>query len=190
MRSHLFKTLAAASMALAAQAGHQAVAQVVDINNGVVTGAQDILIGGTLYDVTFETGVAIGPSPYTFSTAQDAAAAGNALINQVFAGLDFSSVGDCAYQTTIACEILTPYQDSASNVLSALSIIGFDRTNSALQRARGPYEQVLGNTFAVAVFTPSSVPVPEPASIAVAAAGVAGLAGAKLSRRKKAKKTG
>ena len=59
--------------------------------SGVLTGAQNVRVGGTLYDVMFVDGTCIDVfggcdtgSDFTFATFEDAAAAANALLGQVF----------------------------------------------------------------------------------------------------------
>src|SRR6185503_10562256 len=62
--------------------------------SGVLTGAQNVRVGGTLYDVTFVDGtctnVFVGcdsVSDFDFATSADADAAANALLGQVFVGI-------------------------------------------------------------------------------------------------------
>jgi hypothetical protein len=67
--------------------------------NGVLTGALNVEVAGTLYDVTFADGTCIAvftgcdaASDFHFASSEDAIAAANALLGQVF--LDAPSVGD------------------------------------------------------------------------------------------------
>lgn len=61
--------------------------------SGILTGAQNVNVGGTLYDVRFVEGTCIevfggcdAGSDFTFATFEDAAVAANALLGQVFVG--------------------------------------------------------------------------------------------------------
>jgi hypothetical protein len=78
--------------------------------SGVLTGAQNVHVGGTLYDVTFVDGTCTdvfggcdSVSDFNFATFADAAAAANALLGQVF--VDAPSVGnfDTHPELTLGC---------------------------------------------------------------------------------------
>lgn len=69
---------------------------ILDIDQGKLKGARNVVIDSTLYDVRFEDGSCEGvfngcdgPSDFTFTTEASATAAANALLDQVF--LDSSS---------------------------------------------------------------------------------------------------
>jgi hypothetical protein len=94
---------------------------------GQLLGASDVDLDGMLYDVEFLDGTCVGlfsgcdeASDFTFQTADDAFAASQALLDQVFvdgaSGL-FGSTPDltvgCVYPSY--CEVITPYAPNGSS---------------------------------------------------------------------------
>jgi hypothetical protein len=88
MRPHLFKTLAAAAMAMGAQNARATVQ--LDWSGDVLTGAQGIVVDGQTYDVQFENGSCLAvfpdqcelsaPDLFTFTTKAEATDASEALL--------------------------------------------------------------------------------------------------------------
>ncbi len=93
----------------------------LNIVGGQLTGATDVIVGGTLYDVIFLDGSCITlftgcnePSDFTFSNALHAAMASSALLNTVMTDTwrghfdtDPELTEGC--ESHALCEILTPY---------------------------------------------------------------------------------
>jgi hypothetical protein len=99
-------------------------AAILEINSeGILTGARNIVIGGSFYDVAFVEGTCAEVfgncenSPFLFLTLASAQQASVALLSQVF--LDVPSLGFFDSQPTLTrgcetsptfCEALTPYE--------------------------------------------------------------------------------
>jgi hypothetical protein len=131
MKHALSHSLAAAALALS---GSAALAAPVLLRNAqsVLTGVDDIDIGGTLYDVAFGSGSCSlyfgnACTSTLFSSLGQASAAQSALLSVLSpAGLSPTIVGGCDYpsNTTTICTILTAFKpDDANANVSAMSLL-------------------------------------------------------------------
>ena len=111
--------LAVASLTMAAvpQPAHALPTLVVD-GGGILTGVNDVDIGGTLYDVEFLDGTCAGifgscdAASFAFQTLADALAASSALESQVFGSgdiYDTTSEKTAGCISPVGCFIATPY---------------------------------------------------------------------------------
>ena len=175
---------------------HAAAVQIV--SGGQLTGAQNVDVNGTLYDVTFEDGTCIALfggcdqlSDFTFTSLSTAEAAAHALLDQVFLDTgsgDFDSnpslTNGCT--STYGCTVGIPYSVSSFLVAGAnnyssssgvsdsvLNFSNFDKSNDLSDAGDRTY----------ALFSPSAVPVP--GGLVLFGSGLIGLAGFGRWRRKK-----
>ena len=190
--------------ALALVISSQAQSAILNIDaDGVLTGASNVLVWGSLYDVAFVDSLrTVG----TFTTENEAAAASNALLEQVFLdgpdgdfdslpGLTRSCDGDIGLDIT--CSIATPFyvipegQEFAGLMFAALAV----NTSSSIDRVGGtticvdpkgcePPSVLLFRAFASWTYVSTPVPaVPVPAAVWLFGTGIIGLIG--FSRRRK-----
>lgn len=188
--------LAAAALGTAAMLGTTAARAepLLHVEAGLLTGASGVLVNGTAYDVTFSDGscnsLQLNCTQFTFNNSADAAAAAQALLDQVFTGV-YDSTPNLTRGCTLAssCLVSTIYGPDPSgptdyNVATT--------TNSALEAGDGvAAEGIIGAIFdttfipavTIAVWT-AATPVAEPSALPLALAGL-GLLWA--SRRRKQK---
>jgi len=194
----LAMAVCAAAGVLGMTANVRAAATLAVNGSGILTGTQNVSINGTPYDVTFADGTcsAIFPgscnsvSDFAFNTQSNAVAAANALLDQVF--LD-GSAGDFNSNPALtfgcsdpnACETLIPYgffsPGGATEILIAADVnssaggTDFVTSGNVLTTFDTSLPANAGLNWAV--FTPAgaSVPVPQPATLSVMVAGLAGI---------------
>jgi hypothetical protein len=151
---------------------------------GKLTGATGVDVGGTLYDVAFVDGSCItlfsgcdSVTDFAFTTPTAADAASQALLDQVFTGnfdADPSLTFGCA--TFSGCGILTPWEMSNDRVSLATMVNGIsvDFIFLSLEAFPSTYDTAPDRSSVYADWTVSAAPVPEPASFALIAVGLAG----------------
>jgi hypothetical protein len=163
----------------------------------VLTGVDDIDIGGTLYDVAFGSGscsLYFGNACMNtfFSSLGQASTAQSALLSALSpAGLNQSAVEGCdGFSNVSTCTILTAYATANPNVLSATSLLV-----SANSLAAGPTADLPsftsagtnGRTYALwtaATVNPVANGVSEPGTLASVALALGLAAGATRRQRR------
>jgi hypothetical protein len=105
-------------------------AATLNVVSGQLVGASGVDVGGTLYDVEFRKGSCIdlydgcdSPSDFTFTSALEAEAASQALLDQVFIDVeagDFDSVPSLTTrcQNIDRCNVFTPFAANADFVVA------------------------------------------------------------------------
>jgi hypothetical protein len=116
-----FWTSIAAAFCLAWSPGLAARAATLDVVNGELVGAFDVMVNGALYDVSFVDGTCVDVfegcddvSDFQFTTSGNANFASLALLGQVLLGTydDFPEL-TAGCESTIVCHVATPYGPSA-----------------------------------------------------------------------------
>lgn len=169
-------------------------AAVLQLSGGELTGALDVNVSGTLYDVEFVEGTCIvlfsgcdEPSDFTFTTMASGRDASFALLNQVFRDVPAGNF-DSDPSLTFGCEP-NPTADFCLAITpwGLTTVAGFANTDFAAN-ALGPGGfAALATMFVTedttafpqwvyARWTPATVePVPEPGTVSLLALGVLGL---------------
>jgi hypothetical protein len=174
-------------------------AATLNVVGGILQGATDVNVNGTLYNVKFVDGTCQqlfngcdDPSDFTFKTETDALAAGNALLNQVFLDgplgkfdtspeLTAGCVGGFGYcLTIIPYGIYLPGPPAASSAVWTKNFIspGGDIAYSGL--GAGSEDTTRFNFKTYAQFYP---PVPEPDTWLMLVMGFGAIGGAMRRKR-------
>lgn len=206
MRPHLFKTLAAAAVAMGAPPAGATLSLIAP--GGVLQGATGVSVGAQTLDVRFAPGPcdavfvecgAVGGATMLFANdPAGALQAANALYAEVGIGKFQSSGANSITHILLTgctgnfppgaqCQILTPYQ------YNGISDFVLYEAAAVVAKSSGYNTPVAGRiaastagggrtTWAVWTALPEPVAVPEPATSAVLLSAAAGLAGARLGR--------
>ena len=193
--ANTIRTLAAAC-AFAATA-HASAAPILLVDNGILTGANGVDVGGTLYNVTFADGSCNSlfngcvQSAFAFDTFADASQAAQALLDQVYVD---SSAGQFKSITSIIrgcvsesqCSSIIPYSlsETGAYVVWATNNASGSQFVSNWEFDYGAWDSTNSPPIHYAIFqlAPPSADMPEPTSIALFGLAMAGLA---FNRRRK-----
>jgi hypothetical protein len=191
-------TLAVLILTLACASGARATT--LTVTGGILTGATNVSVGGSFYDVIFVDGTCAAvfdgcddPADFIFPTSATAVAASQALLDQVF--LDgplghFDSNPNLTFgcSGTFVCQVLTPYLVSGTNMFAGdaqnFDTSGFGTDGAiSLTTLNADLSQTGAKVFAK--WTPAApTPVPEPASLTLVGLGLATVAASRRRRQR------
>ena len=179
-KRNLFRDALAAAAVVLGLSGSAADALTVNVSGGQLLGASDVDVGGLLYSVTFQDGSCAAlysgcdeASDFAFTTAAEAEAAAQALLDQVFLDSAFGTFDSDpeltpGIESTTLGVTLTPY------AVTGTTAFGF----GTLNRGGTTLDSILSGTFsatdvststiftyAVWIPTPVSAPVPLPPAV-------------------------
>ncbi|MBI5722261.1 MAG: PEP-CTERM sorting domain-containing protein [Burkholderiales bacterium] len=165
------------------------------VEGGLLTGASGVLVNGALYDVSFQDGscnsLQLNCTQFTFNNADDAGAAAQALLDQVFSGLFDTTpsltrgctlAGACIVSTIYGPEPLTPVDFNLATTTNTVAEPG-DRAGSGGIIGAG-FDTTPKNDITIAVWTAAPTSVPEPSALGLALAGLGGLVMVRRHRRR------
>ncbi len=175
-------------------------ATTLTVTGGILTGAKNVSVGGSFYDVTFVDGTCAAvfdgcddPADFIFPTSTTAVAASQALLDQVF--LDgplgqFDSNPNLTFgcSGTFVCQVLTPFLVSGTNMFAGdaenfdTSGFGTDAAGS-ISTVNADLSQTGGKVFAKWTAA-AATPVPEPASLTLVGLGLATVAASRRRRQR------
>ena len=182
-------------------ASSPAFAVTLDVRSGLLHGAFNVNVGGSLYDVEFLEGSCVAlfsgcdeTSDFTFQTEQEARSASQALRDHVLFGVpegNFVSDPSLIFGTPngFLSKILTPFAILASLELNSSSLANFVAGSTlpdgiGIERRNDPFDD-LGEQSVYAKWTSVSV-VPLPAALPLYGAGLAVMGFIGWSRSRKA----
>jgi MYXO-CTERM domain-containing protein len=162
------------------------------IEGGLLVGASGVSVNGALYDVSFGDGscnsLQLGCTSFAFSAAGDAAAAAQALLDQVFLGIYDSSpdltLGCTSTRQCLVSTIFGP--ESLGNNLASTANRPIDAADAVTSGLIGNAFNTAGNidvTLAVWTRQPPPGQVSEPTSLMLALASLGALAWRRRRRR-------
>ncbi len=175
--------------------------------SGQLTGATEVDVAGTLYDVTFVDGTCTAifngcdaTNDFEFQTQTGATAAAQALLDHVFIdNPNFSSLlPDSRPERTTGCEslfrcnVLIPFHFSPGSIRTAVaqnySVESFDVASNQSPIHPSGTDTTRYATWVHADFTRSSAPItstPEPGTMILLSTGLLGLAGYRWQQRRR-----
>jgi len=176
-------------LGLLASASSARATPVLQVNGGgILTGVQDVVVAGSTYDVTFESGTCADvfgtceTSSFTFHTSSRAVAASNSLLSALSGSAFDGNPADVCYPTI--CYIYTPFAAPLfpfNNFEAYVDVSALDIFFETPLFLSGPgvlpvgTASLNGEGFVWAVWSATETPVPEPAPIALLGPAVLGV---------------